>query len=331
MPLPPARPAVTYPLVAALCLFATAAQAQVNAAGSYPSKPVRLIVPFAPGGGNDLIGRLVAQKLTESLGQQVIVDNRPGAGGSIGSDLVAKAIADGYTMLMGHTGTLAINVSLYEKIPYNPVRDFAAVSLVASSPLVLVVHPSLPAKSVKEFIALAKTRDNLNYSSGGAGTGAHLSGELFKLLAGIKMTHVPYKGTSPGLTALLGGEVQAMFSVLPSALPQVKSGKLRALAVTGSRRSKVAPDLPTVEEGGLKGYESSLRYGLVLPAGTPRDIVIKLNREIARIVQSPDIAARLAGDGAEPLHSTPEEFARVIRSEIEKWAKVIKASGARAD
>ena len=238
-------------------------------AQSYPSKTIRLIVPFSAGGGTDFFARFVATKLTQVLGQQVVVDNRAGAGGIIGTDLVAKAAPDGYTLLMGHTGTLAINPSLYAKIPYDPVRDFSPVSLVAISPLALVINPSLPVKNVKELIALARRRPgDIAFASGGSGTGTHLSAELFKMMAAIDLVHVPYKGTGPALTAVIAGEVATLFSTLPPAVPHIISGgRLRALGVTGSTRSQVVPNIPTMAESGLPGYESTLRYGVLLPAG----------------------------------------------------------------
>ena len=300
-------------------------------AQSYPSKTIRLIVPFSAGGGTDFFARVVATKLTQVLGQQVVVDNRAGAGGIIGTDLVAKAAPDGYTLLMGHTGTLAINPSLYAKIPYDPVRDFSPVSLVAISPLVLVTNPSLPVKTVKELIALAKRRPgDITFASGGSGTGTHLSAELFKIMAAIDMSHVPYKGTGPALTAGISGEVATLFSTLPPAVPHIRSGgRLRALAVTGGARSQVVPEIPTMAESGLPGYESTLRYGVLLPAGAPDAIVTALRQAISRTMNQPDFVEALARDGAEPLASTPEEFRAVIATEVKKWAAVVKASGVR--
>lgn len=300
---------------------------------TYPSKTIRLIVPFAAGGGTDFFARVVAAKLTQVLGQQVVVDNRAGAGGIIGTDLVAKAAPDGYTLLMGHTGTLAINPSLYAKIPYDPVRDFSPVSLIAISPLVLVTNPSLPVKNVKELISLAKRRPGeITFASGGSGTGTHLSAELFKVMAGIDMIHVPYKGTGPALTAGMAGEVATLFSTLPPAVPHIKSGgRLRALAVTGSERSQAVPELPTMAQSGLPGYESTLRYGVLLPAGAAEAIVTTLRQGIARFMTQADFAEVLARDGAEPRGSTPEEFRAMIATEVKKWAAVVKASGARAE
>ena len=305
-------------------LYATNAAAQ-----NYPSRTIRLIVPFSPGGGTDFFARVVAGKLTQVLGQQVVVDNRAGAGGIIGTDLVAKAAPDGYTLLMGHTGTLAINPSLYAKVPYDSVRDFSPVSLVAISPLVLVTNPSLPAKTVKELVALAKRRPGqIAYASGGSGTGTHLSAELFKMMAGVDLVHVPYKGTGIALTAGISGEVVTLFSTLPPAVPHIKSGgRLRALAVTSSERSRVALEIATMAESGLPGYESTLRYGVLLPAGAPDAIVTALRQAVSRVMIQPDFVEALARDGAEPLASTPEEFRAVMATEVKKWAAVVKASG----
>ena len=313
----------------AIALSFLAAYAIGAAAQNYPVRTIRLIVPFSPGGGTDFFARLVAGKLTQVLGQQVVVDNRAGAGGIIGTDLVAKAAPDGYTLLMGHTGTLAINPSLYAKVPYDPVRDFAPVSLVAISPLVLVTNPSVPAKNVKELVALAKRRPGqITYASGGSGTGTHLSAELFKMMAGVDLSHVPYKGTGIALTAAISGEVATLFSTLPPAVPHIKAGgRLRALAVTSSQRSRVVPDISTMAESGLPGYESTLRYGVLLPAGAQDAIITTLRQAISRVMLDLDFVEALARDGAEPLASTPEEFRAVMVAEVKKWAAVVKASG----
>ena len=304
-------------------LFAFSAAAQ-----NYPSRTIRLVVPFSPGGGTDFFARVVAGKLTQALGQQVVVDNRAGAGGIIGTDLVAKSTPDGYTLLMGHTGTLAINPALYAKVPYDPVRDFSPVSLVAISPLVLVTNPSLPVKSVKELVTLAKRRPGqITYASGGSGTGTHLSAELFKMMAGVDLSHVPYKGTGIALTAVISGETSTLFSTLPPALPHIKSGgRLRAIAVTSSDRSKVVPEIATMAESGLPGYESTLRYGVLLPAGTADAIVSALRQAVSRVLTQPDFVEALARDGAEPISSTPDEFRAVMAIEARKWAAVVKAS-----
>jgi tripartite-type tricarboxylate transporter receptor subunit TctC len=320
---------------AALSLAATLALSTPHAAAAadaYPAKPIRFVVAFPPGGGTDIIARSIAQKLSERLEQQVVVDNRPGAGGNIGTDIVAKSAPDGYTILMGSAGPLAINASLFAKMPFDPVRDLAPVTLAASTPNVLVVHPSLKAATVNELIALARTRPGeINFASSGHGTPAHLAGELFNSMAGVKLVHVPYKGAAPALADLLGGQVQLMFSTMPPALPHVKDGKLRALAVTSRKRSRATPDLPTVDEAALPGFEANTWHGVVLPAGTPPAIIARLNREIVAILHLHDIVERLSSQGAEALGSTPEEFAAYIRSETLKWAKVVRDSGAKAE
>jgi tripartite-type tricarboxylate transporter receptor subunit TctC len=301
-------------------------------AANYPTKPVRLVVPFPAGGTTDILARAVAQKLSEAWGRQMIVDNRPGAGGNIGSDLVAKSAPDGYTLLMGTVGTHAINPSLYKNMPYDHVKDFAPVILVAGVPNVLVVNPSLPVHSVPELIAYAKANPGkLNFASSGNGTSIHLSGELFKAMTGVEMTHVPYKGSAPALTDLIGGQVQLMFDNLPSSLPFIKAGKLRALAVTSGARAAALPDLPTLAESGLPGFEASSWFGVLAPAGTPRDIVAKLNGAIAGWLASPEAKEKLLAQGAIAAGGTPEDFARHIGAETSKWAKVVKASGAHID
>ena len=316
-----------FALGALLALFAVIASAQ-----TYPTKPIRLVVPFPPGGATDILARDVAQKLTEAWGQQVIVDNRPGAGGNIGSELVAKSAPDGYTLEMGTVGTHAINASLYAKMPYDHVKDFAPVILVAGVPNVLVVNPAVPANSVAELIAYAKANPGkLNFASSGNGTSIHLSGELFKVMAGVQMTHVPYKGSSPALQDLLGGQVQLMFDNLPPSLPQIKAGKLRALAVTSLARAPALPDVPTMAEAGLPGYEASSWFGVLAPAGTPPAIVAKLNAEIAKWLATPEAKEKLSKQGANAAGGTPEDFAKHIAAETAKWAKVVKDSGAKID
>jgi len=301
-------------------------------AQSYPNRPIRLVVPFPAAGTTDILARAAAQKLTESLGQAVIVDNRPGAGGNIGSDLVAKSAPDGYTLLMGTVGTHAINPSLYSKMPYDHVKDFVPVVLVAGVPNVLVVNPALPVNSVADLIKLAKDKPGtINFASSGSGTSIHLSGELFKTMAGVDMTHVPYKGSSPALTDLIGGQVQVMFDNLPSALPQIKGGKLRAIAVTSLKRAPALPDIPTISESGLPGFEASSWFGVLAPAGTPAPIVARINAEVNRWLQSADAREKLISQGAEAAGGSPEQFAAHIRAESEKWAKVVKASGAKVD
>jgi tripartite-type tricarboxylate transporter receptor subunit TctC len=289
-------------------------------------------VPFPAGGATDILAREVAKHLTDAWGQSVVVDNRPGAGGNIGSELVAKAAPDGYTLEMGTVGTHAINASLYSKMPYDHVKDFVPVILVAGVPNVLEVNPALPVNSVQELIAYAKANPGkLNFASSGSGTSIHLSGELFKVMAGVQMTHVPYKGSAPALQDLIGGQVQLMFDNLPPSLPQIKAGKLRALAVTSAGRAPALPDTPTVAEAGLPGFEASSWFGVLAPAGTPPEIVNKLNAEIAKWLASPGAKEKLANVGANIAGGTPEDFARHIQAETAKWAKVVKESGAKVD
>lgn len=301
-------------------------------AGAYPNKPIRIVVPFPAGGTTDILARAVAQQLTQAWGQQVIVDNRPGAGGNIGSELVAKSAPDGYTLLMGTVGTHAINPSLYSKMPYDHVRDFAPVILVAGVPNVLVVHPSVPANTVAELIAYGKANPGkLNFASSGSGTSIHLAGELFRVQTGIQMTHVPYKGSAPAIQDLLGGQVQLMFDNLPSALPQIKAGRLRALGVTSATRAAALPDVPTIAESGLPGFEASSWFGLLAPAGTPRDVVARLDAEVAKWLASQDARDKLLAQGAIAAGGTPEDFSAHIAAETAKWAKVVKESGAKVD
>ncbi len=309
-------------------LLCTAAAAQ---SAAYPTKPVRFIVPSAAGGGTDIIARAISLKLSETFGQQFVVDNRPGAGQMIGIELAAKSPPDGHTILMA-ASTLAINPVMYKKVPYDPVRDFAPITQAASLPNVLVVHPSLPVKSVAELIAYAKRRPGeLNFASAGIGTSPQMSIELLKSMAGIDMVHIPYKGTAPGVVDLLAGQVLVMAPNLLTALPHIKSGKLRALAVTSSKRSQALPDVPTVAESGLAGYDSTQWYGVLAPAGTPREIVSRLHEAIVHALRDDEVGKRLAADGAEAVGSTPEEFAAFIKSESEKWAKVATAAGIKAE
>jgi tripartite-type tricarboxylate transporter receptor subunit TctC len=306
-----------------LWLGATAAVAAGDT--DYPVKPIRLIVPFAAGGGNDAVARTIAQRLSTSLGKQVVVDNRAGAGGIVGAELAAKAPPDGYTLFLGGVGSHAINPSVHRDLPYDPVKDFAPISLVASAPLVLVVHPSVAAASVAEFVAISKARPNsINYASNGNGSSSHLAAVMFESMTGVHMTHVPYKGLSPALVDLLSGEVQAMFSSVVAILPQVKAGRLRAVAVTGKRRLKLLPDVPTVAEAGVDGYEAASWYGILAPAGTPAEIIRKLNGEIVKAIQQPDMQRSLALEGAEPIGSSPEEFAAHIRGELARLGKVAR-------
>jgi len=315
-------------MLAALVL---ACGASTGLAQSYPSKPIRIVVGFTPGGGVDINARLLAPKLAEDFGQQVIVENRPGAGTNIANELVARAAPDGYTLLI-NTAAVAINMSLYKKVGYDALRDFAPLSLFSMSPNILVVHVSVPVKNVKELVALAKSRPGeLNFSSAGAGTTQHLAGELFKLRAGTKMVHVPYRGSAPSLTALISGEVELTYANIPAISAHVKAGRLRPLANLGPKRSDQLPEVPTIREAGIKGVEVVVWYGVLAPAATPRDIVVKLADAIARAARSPDTRQRLQDLGAEPVGNTPEEFGKLLREEVARWAEVVKISGARAD
>jgi tripartite-type tricarboxylate transporter receptor subunit TctC len=301
-------------------------------AQAYPTKPIRLVVPFPAGGTTDILARQVAQRLSVSLGQSVIVDNRPGAAGNIGSDLVAKSAPDGYTLLMGTVGTHAINPSLYTRMPYDHVKDFVPIVLVAGVPNVLEVTPSLPVNSVADLIKLAKEKPGqLNFASSGSGTSIHLSGELFKTMAGVDMMHVPYKGSAPAVTDLMGGQVQLMFDNLPSSLAQIKAGKLRAIAVTSAQRAPALPNVPTIAESGLPGFEASSWFGMLAPAGTPSPIVARLNADVNQWLQTAEAKEKLLAQGAVAAGGTPEQFAAHIRAETEKWAKVVKVSGAKVD
>jgi tripartite-type tricarboxylate transporter receptor subunit TctC len=293
----------------------------------YPQKPIRLIIPFAPGGSNDIIGRLLATRLTETLGQQVIPDNRAGAGGSIGAEVAAKSPPDGYTLVIGHIGTLAVNPTLYRRLAYNPTTDFAPISTIAKVANIMVVHPSLPAKSVSELLALVRKQPGaLAYGSGGTGGAGHLATEYFKLMAKVDMVHVPYKGTGPALVDLIAGQTQVVFAGVPGIVGHVKSGRLRPLGVSTARRLSVFPDLPTIAEAGVPNYEATQWYGVLAPAGTPAPIVDKLNREIANWVQTKQLQERLVADGSEPFTTRPDEFMAFIKSEIARWAPVIKSA-----
>lgn len=294
---------------------------------SYPLRPVRLVVPSSPGGGTDISARILAPQLTQFLGQQVVVENRPGAGTMIGGEVVARAAPDGYTLLMG-ISTLAINPAMYKKVTYDAIKDLAPVSQAVSLSNVLVIHPSLPSRNLKEFIAFAKARSGqINFASAGVGTSPHLSMELFLVMANLKMLHVPYKGSGPGVTDLIAGHVPVMMPNMLSAQAHIKSGRVRALGVTGTKRAPGADDIPTIAEAGLPGYEAVQWYGVLAPAATPRDIITKLHSGVVRALQNPDVRQRLLNDGAEPVGSSPEEFAAYLRSETTKWAKVIKAAG----
>ena len=301
-------------------------------AQSYPGKPIRVVVPFAAGGGGDLVARTVAAKLTDSLGVSVIVNNRTGAAGSIGADIVAKAPADGHTLLLGSNGPLTINPALYAKLPYDAARDFAPITLVTVMPFLLVTHPSLPVRSVKELVALAKARPGqLNYGSPGTGATTHFANELFKSMTGADIAHVPYKGVAPAAIALISGQVEMMSGDLSTLMPHVRSGKMRALAVTAARRSSLLPDIPTVAEAGVPGYDASGWFGVLVPAGTPQGIVERLNAEIVKGLASADARQRLAALGGELAGGTPEQFAAHLRVESAKWSKLIRALGLKAD
>ncbi len=310
----------------ALCLVATAH------AQTYPVKPLRFVVPFAAGGGSDLVARTVAAKLTETLGNTAVVDNRAGAAGSIGAEIVAKSPPDGHTLLLGSSGPLSINPSLYAKLPYDASRDFAPVALVTIMPFLLVTHPALPVRSVKDLVALAKNRPNeLNYGSPGNGSTTHLANELLKSMTGMRITHVPYKGVAPAATDLISGQVQVLTGDLSTLLPHVKSGRMRGIAVTSARRSSLLPQMPTIAESGVTGYDASGWFGVLVPAGTPAAIVERLNAAIVKASATADARERLAALGGEVAAGTPEQFAAHIRSEAAKWGKVIRAVGIKQE
>jgi len=317
-------------VIACIGLFAFALLA-LPAYSQYPARPVRLVIPFPPGGGTDTMARAIAPKLSEFLGQQVVPENRGGAGANIGAEIAAKAPPDGYTIMLA-TITNAIGATLYTKLNYDLVRDFSTITRLATTPHVLVVHPSVPVKTVKEFTALAKSKPGqLAYSSSGAGSAAHLAGELFSSLTGTKMVHVPYKGGGPSMIALVGGEVSVCFATMPSAVGYVRGGRLRGIAVTTEKRSPSMPELPTIAETGVKGYEAGSWYGLSAPAGTPKPIIDRLHAETLKVMALPDIKERLFKAGFEVVTSTPEEFAAFTKSEIQKWGKLVKATGLKAD
>ena len=316
-------------LLAVLLLTAAAGAAQAQA---WPSKPIRIICPFAPGGIADTYSRLIAQRLAGVLGQPVVVENRTGAGGNIGAEAVARAAPDGYTLVMGNIGTHAINSILFSKLPYDPVKDFSPVALVLEAEGLLVVHPSVQANSAAELIALARANPGkLSYGSAGIGTSSHLAGELFKSMAKVDVTHVPYKGNMPAITDLMGGQITMIFATMPTVLPQAKAGKLKSIAVIGSIRSTALPELPTLAEAALPGFEVNNWIALFAPAGTPREIVARLNAEVLKIMQSSDVQQRLPADGARFVPATPDEFAVFVKNEIAKWAPVLKAAGVKAD
>jgi len=313
-------------------LIALACAASPAVAQDYPTRSITLVVPYAAGGGNDVMARVVAQKMSAGLGQQIVIENRPGAGGSNATRQVARSAPDGYTLVLGGTGTLGVNPTLYNNVGYHPRKDFAPVGLIGTSALIVLVHPGLPVHSIRELIDLAKSEPGkLNYASAGVGSGIHLGTVLFEQMADITLTHVPYRGSAPALTDLMGGHVAIYFSSLPPAIGLARDGRVRALAVTGAKRSDVFPDLPTVAEAGLAGYESVLHYGIVAPAGTPRQIVDKLNAALRAALDAPDTKEHMATDGTEPLPSTPNEYAADIDREETKWSAIVRKSGAKAE
>src|SRR4051812_13280267 len=309
------------------CISGAAAQTP-----AYPTKAVRLIVPFPPGGGTDFVARAIQPRVAEALGQQIIIDNRAGATGILGTELGAKAPPDGYTLTMATGATISANMALFPKLPYDPPKDFVPVTLVAIQPNLLAVHPSVPAKTVRELIAIAKARPGqLNYASSGSGSSHHLSGELLKMMAGIDIVHVPYKGTGPAITDAVGGHVELIFSGIAAIMPQVKSGKLRALGVTKAQRSAILPEIPTIAESGLPGYEITSWHGVLAPTGTPHGVVVRVRDSVAKALASADVHERFASQGAEPVGSTSEAFAKFMRADIAKIGKLIKTAGIKAD
>ena len=298
----------------------------------YPAKPIHLIVPFPPGGGNDTVARAIGQQISPELGQPVVIDNKPGAGGSVGAELAAKAPADGYTLFLAGVGSHVVNPSVHRKLGYDPLKDFAPITLIASAPSVLVVNPRVPAQNIAEFTAYARANPGkLNYASNGTGSAAQLAAAMYESMAGVKMVHVPYKGIAPAMTDLMGGEVQLMFGTVVALVPHIQAGKLRALAVTGKKRSALLPEIPTLRESGLPEYEAGSWYGIEAPTGTPRPIIDQLNALIVRALRQPDVARRLATEGAEVIGSTPEEFGAHIKAELERVGKIVRAAGIQAE
>jgi len=301
-------------------------------AETWPTRPIRFIVPFAPGGGGDVVGRIIGQRMSEQFGKPLVIDNRAGGGGTLGCELAAKAAPDGYTLLLGNVGPIAVGPALYPKLAYDPVRDFAPVTMIASFPNLLVANPGLPFKTVPELVAYAKSRPGtLNFASAGAGTSTHLAGELFKSVAGIDVVHVPYKGGAAAMTDIIAGQVAYYFGTMPSSMPLAKAGKLRALAVTSLTRSPAAPEVPTIAESGYPKFETAAWYGLMFPAGTPREIIAKMNSAMLVVLALPDIRERLVHEGSEPMGSTPAQFGAYIKAEIAKWSAVVKAANLKAD
>lgn len=326
MTLVPARPASIFAIMLIAFTSVTA-----HAQADYPTRPIRLISPFAPGGGNDIISRTLGAAISKGLGQSIVVDNRPGANTIVAMEILARATPDGYTLLTS-SSSQATNATLYAKLPYDSIKDFAPVSMVGVSPLVVAVNPALPIKSVADLIAAAKAKPgSILYPSAGTGNSTHLGGELFAVMAGITLTHVPYKGLGPGLVDLMAGRLQVIFSTAPAAIPHIKTGRLRGLAVTTAARSGLVPQLPTVAESGIAGYEAGSWYGIIAPAGTPRAVIARLNKEITSVLATPDFKEQIMAVGADPMPTTPEAFAAHIKADIAKWAKVIKLSGAKAE
>ena len=306
--------------------------ADLAGAQTYPTKPIQFIVPFPPGGGNDTVARAIAQQVGPALGQSIVVDNRPGAGGIIGADAAARAAPDGYTIFLGGVATHAVNPHLHPKLSYDPVRDFAPITLVASAPSVLVVHPSVPARTIKEFADYARANPSkLNYASNGNGSSSHMAAVLYETNAGVKMTHVPYKGVGPALTDLMSGRIELMFNSIVAILPHIQAGKLRALGVTSKQRSSLLPDVPTIAESGWPQYEAGSWYGILAPAGTPPAIIDRLHREIVKSLKDPEVQKRLAGEGADVIGSTPQEFSAHIKSELGRMGQAIKAAGLKLE
>jgi tripartite-type tricarboxylate transporter receptor subunit TctC len=317
--------------ICAAVAFATAGGSHAAAPDKYPVKPIRLVVPFTPGGSTDILARFIGKELAETFGQQVIIDNRPGAGGTIGMELAARAAPDGYTLTMGHIGTLAINPSLYPKLPYDPLKDFQPITLIAMIPNMLSVNPKVPANTVQELIALARAKPGtLNYGSGGNGSAAHLATEYFKLMTKTDMTHIPYKGTGPAITDLIGGNISLVITGVPPQLPHVKGGRLRPLGVASAKRLPLFPDVPAIAET-VKGYEATQWYGILAPAAVPKAYIATLNGAIVKALNTVELKERLAAEAADPAGGPPEEFARLIKAEIARWAPVVKASGAKPD
>lgn len=314
-----------------MLIIAIATDCAAAATTEFPSKPVRIISPYPPGGGNDIVSRIIAENLTQEWGQNVIVDNRPGAGGNVGTEAAAKAPPDGYTMVMGSLSH-AINASLYSRLPFDTVADFAPITLIMSGSYILVAHPSLPIKDVRSLVALAKSKPGqINYGSAGNGSGGHLGMELFKLMSGTDIVHVPYKGTAPAMIDTVGGQVSLDMDNMLALLPYVKTNQLRALAVTSVKRSQLLPNVPTMDESGYRGFEVNPWFGTLAPAATPKEIVARINRDTVKVLKAPKVRERLFALGAEPVGNTPEQFMQYLKSEVQKWAKVVKATGARVD